>query len=465
MCSLEQYLYRQKSSEDYQRNPLRNARGVGENGGGVHAPTALDAMVGRMRTPKFILTDPELFSLLLLEKNRQAGVQLLLNSYCTDLVMEGSSIKAIVLENKQGTLAVKTKIVIDSSGEGDIAAKSGVPFITDPNHGAISNTAGLLVRFGNVDMDVFFQAFMDLPEEANPGFTSWLAGHLGKTPEELQGDSYWKRFLDPLGAHGMPRTWGDDASAPHFGSEVKRWFKDRWDRDGFFAYISMWLFREYMQKAAQNGDFDFNRAIDGVGEIVFNFDGFSAGKYRKGEMVLNAVTPANGIDFFDTEQITSIEIASRKRVYELWRFFKKYIPGFESSYIEDTGVQTMSRHPRIVESEYLLTREDLQKSQSFDDVIFINAYEPTPGIAHEVPYRIMVPKGMSNLLVAGKASAGAICVRPVPGIMALGQAAGTAAALAVQRNETVGDLNISALQAELRKQDVILDMDNREQLG
>ena len=113
----------------------------------------------------------------------------------------------------------------------------------------------------------------------------------------------------------------------------------------------------------------------------------------------------------------------------------------------------------------MLTKDDLVKQKSFGDVIYINSYEPTPGRAHEVPYRMMLPKKVSNLLVAGKCSAGAIHVRPVPSIMALGHAAGTAAALAARRRESVKELDISALQAKLREQDVILDISNREALG
>lgn len=446
--------------------------------GGTHASSVHAALAGEMKTPKFIMTDPQLFSLLLLEMNDEAGVQMLLGTYCTDVITAdgdaseagdpadpGREITAIIVENKQGSGAIRAKVFIDATGEGDIAFKAGAPCITDPAHQAIMTNFGLLARFGNVDMDQFLEAFMALSTEPDSGFTEWLSRYTGRSEADLRGDRYWSRFLDPLTAHGLPRPGSIFGDHPQFTSEAKKWYRDRWDRDGFFAYISMWLFRDAMRRAIDAGEFEIDRDIDDIGKIVFNFDGFSAGKYRNGEMVLNAVTPDKGIDAFDTHHTTRAEIAARKRVHELWQFFKKYIPGFQDSYIIDTGAYAIGRHPRIIDGGYMLTRDDLVNQRSFEDTIFINAYEPTPGIAHEVPYRMMVPRGVDNLLVAGRCAAGSIHVRPVPSTMAMGHAAGTAAALAAQRGEPVAGLDIPTLQATLREQDAILEMVGREKLG
>jgi hypothetical protein len=173
----------------------------------------------------------------------------------------------------------------------------------------------------------------------------------------------------------------------------------------------------------------------------------------------------NGFDPFDSAYITKVEIVARQRAVELARFLRNYVPGFERSYIVDTGVQTMPRHPRVIEAGYTLTREDAHESRHFEDRVFLNVSEPTPGKAHEVPYGMMVPKTVHNLLVAGKSSAGAHIIRPIPGIMALGQAAGVAAALCAQGGSSPSELNIARLQEMLRSQSVVLDLELRQSLA
>jgi hypothetical protein len=287
----------------------------------------------------------------------------------------------------------------------------------------------------------------------NPGFEEWLSRHLGLTLDELRQHRYWRRFLDPLPVGGVPKT---HPGARRFTADTQRWYEDRWKAEGIFAYVNMQLFRDLLRKAEENGDLQMLKRIEGFGEIGFNFDGLSSSRWRKGEVVFNAVNPMNGFDAFDAEHISRVEVEARKRALELARFFIKYVPGFQEAHLIDTGAQTMPRHARFIDGEYAMTAEDVRDQKSFDDAVYLTASEPTPGMARQVPYRMMLPKRIDHLIVAGKCASGAHHVRPIPSMMAMGQAAGVAAALASRLKVSPRKLDIAALQGSLRKQGVKL---------
>lgn len=341
--------------------------------------------------------------------------------------------------------------VVDASGEADVAYRSGVPCITKPS---ANTTFGLLIRLGNVDVDKFLQYFFNLDAgKHNPEFIGWLSRHLGLSAEELRQDRYWRYFLDPQICQSpiippQPRT---------FNAEALRWFRERWEEDGYFAYINMHFFRDLLRQAVENGDLQLKKKISGIGEIGFNFDGFSGGRWRRGQVVLNGIMPMNGFDAFNSEHITKVEITSRKRAFEILTFLKKYLPGFEKSYIMDTGFQTMPRHPRMIEGEYKLTMEDIENSESFYDAIY-SAAGGENWLPHQVPYRMLLPKKIDNLLVAGKCASGAIYARSIPHAMAQGHAAGTAAALASIKRVPPRQIGIKDLQEILREQGLIIDI-------
>ncbi|MBT4263046.1 MAG: FAD-dependent oxidoreductase [Deltaproteobacteria bacterium] len=151
-------------------------------------------------------------------------------------------------------------------------------------------------------------------------------------------------------------------------------------------------------------------------------------------------------------------VAARKRAIELSRFMQKYIPGFENAYIVDTGAQTMPRHIRNIEADYPLTEEVLTQNEACDDAVYVTAYGHQPGTACQIPYGIMIPRQVENLLVAGKCTDGAHLIRSIPSMMAMGQAAGTAAAPSAREVVSPRQLSIEQLQRTLREQSVILNL-------
>lgn len=152
----------------------------------------------------------------------------------------------------------------------------------------------------------------------------------------------------------------------------------------------------------------------------------------------------------DVDDLTEAEIEGREQVHTLVTFFRENLPGFENCRLLDTATQIGVRETRRIVGEYTLTLDDLQSGRHFEDVIALCGYpvdihDPTGaggGVAeapptanrYEIPYRVMLPKAVDGLLVAGRSvsttheALGAI--RVMPSCFAMGEAAGVAAAMA-----------------------------------
>jgi hypothetical protein len=160
-------------------------------------------------------------------------------------------------------------------------------------------------------------------------------------------------------------------------------------------------------------------------------------------------------------------------------FFKKYVPGFEDSYLLETAPMLGVRESRRITGDYILTENDARTCRDFTDTIGINGSRldvhvedpETAGVAsdigargwYQIPYRILLPIGVDGLLVAGR------CVstdhvahgsmrHQATGCMVTGHAAGTAAALAAQQGVPPRRLDVAQLQALLRRQGALIDV-------
>jgi hypothetical protein len=172
-----------------------------------------------------------------------------------------------------------------------------------------------------------------------------------------------------------------------------------------------------------------------------------------------------GRDGTETRDLTHAEIDGRRQVHDLVEFFRSRLPGFERCRLLDTASQIGVRETRRILGEYLLTLDDLQSGREFDDVIGLCGYpvdihSPTSdggGVSedlataniYQIPYRSLVPREIDQLLVAGRCVSAThealAAIRVMPPAFAMGQAAGTAAAIAVRqgcspRRVPVGEL-------------------------
>lgn len=189
-------------------------------------------------------------------------------------------------------------------------------------------------------------------------------------------------------------------------------------------------------------------------------------------------THVNFIDSTRAEDLTRATIDARRQAYETIDVYRKYVPGMENCHMVSTPNTVGIRESRRIRGEYVLTKEDILAQKEFEDSIgygsfFIDihnvsgpgmdgkTHRPEKGFKYQIPYRILLPEKVENLLVAGRCAScthealGSLRVMPQCGVM--GQAAGTAAVLSLQDDAAPRKVDVKKLQEMLRRQDCILD--------
>jgi hypothetical protein len=175
------------------------------------------------------------------------------------------------------------------------------------------------------------------------------------------------------------------------------------------------------------------------------------------------------VDGTNAEQLSAAEVQGRRQIVDFFQFLREAAPGFEKAYILEIAPQVGIRETRRVVGEYQLTEDDVLQCASFDDSIGVNGWmieehvagniafkwQDIPGSRgfNHLPYRMLLPLVVDNLLVAGRCASmthrGQSAARVSGGCFVMGQAAGTAAALAAQANIRPRQLNAQALQRQL----------------
>lgn len=187
-------------------------------------------------------------------------------------------------------------------------------------------------------------------------------------------------------------------------------------------------------------------------------------------------TRVQRLDGTSAADLTQGEIEGRHQVMELLSFFRKRLPGFENCTLLDTASQIGVRETRRIQGEYTLTVDDLISGRPFDDVIALAGYpvdlhSPTGdggGVGsgyetanvYQIPYRCMIPANREQLLVAGRTVSATheamAAIRVMPPAFAMGEAAGTAAAIALEDRVSPRKVDISKLQRTLIRQGAYL---------
>lgn len=167
------------------------------------------------------------------------------------------------------------------------------------------------------------------------------------------------------------------------------------------------------------------------------------------------------------EDLTWVETHVRKAMIPVYEYYQQRLPGFEKSYIYDSAAQLGTRGSRRLVGEYVLTEEDVKAKKSFDDIVGIfpgavpTGMSPT-GMQKNVglPYRCMVPAKIDGLLAAGRCfssdQAANTMFNVIPHCIVMGQAAGTAAAIAVKNKVQPRNVEYKTLRKRLNAQGVTL---------
>ncbi len=356
--------------------------------------------------------DPEIFKLVLLEMVKDENIKLYLHTFVADVVMSKNNLEGLIIESKSGREAVLGKTVIDATGDADVAARAGVPFIYEP-----PGSSSLEFRMGNVDLQRTYEYFKENPE---------------RYPSDVDA----------------PRTFEE--------------FERNWLENGFFYYphgggrkrgsnISI-----LVEKAIENGDFSTEMGMI-TGLDAFGMDGLRGNK----TVIINS--NFSRIDDLNVREASEAEIEARKSCFYVAEFLRKYVPGFEEAFIIETAVDLGVRYTRRIIGEHTLTKAEIESGAKFADVIGVGS-TGYPGRPYEIPYRCIVPKTIENLLVASGKSASTQprgLLRGMTTCIMLGQAAGVAAATSVEREEKPRMVKVKELQISLLEQDVYLGNEER----
>jgi ribulose 1,5-bisphosphate synthetase/thiazole synthase len=342
----------------------------------IERPNTFGAGTGITYNPEFLKVTWERLAL-------EAGVDVLLHTFVTDVVLEGDRIAGVIVDGKSGLGLIQARVVVDASGDADIAARCGAPF----------------ERAGDID------------------------------PAQTLTTTFRLANVDVAEAKALPRT----------------------------------RFLEMLKEAAESGKYDLPRR-EGSVHIT-----------PVGGVMATILTRVSVADPTDPRNLTTAEIEGRSQALEYERFLRDFIPGYKDARIVAFSTQIGVRETRRIYGEYRLTRDDVLSARKFDDVIGLCgapiedhhaaattkwAYLPD-GATVSIPYRTLLPQKIEGLLVAGRCFSAThdahASVRSMAQCMAMGQAAGTAAALCSSSRRAPRELRYPDLRDALLKMGATLE--------
>lgn len=347
----------------------------------------------------------EMFKFMADQLVQEAGVTPLLHCLVVAPILEGNSIKGVITESKMGRKALRAKIVIDASGDADVAYRSGVPCKKTPT----DEMLGVTVMFScsGIHKDRFLEYVRTHPTKYADWTNNWNIETTGKE---------------------------DHLFSPYLEEPFKR--------------------------ARQDGVIPENiKSIGGTWSSITD-----AGEATSLNMVYMV-----GYDCTNVWDLTKAEIEGRHQAMLAIQALRAYLPGFEEAKLRNFGMTLGTRDSRKIIGEYHLSGQDVRNQARFSDSIgifpeFLDGYGllilPTTGRYFQVPYRILLPQKVENLLVAGRSVAGDkishTATRSMMCCTVTGQGAGVAAAVAIKTKTTPRTVSIAAVQKALAGQNVRL---------
>lgn len=348
-----------------------------------------------------LLFAPETFAHVAMLMCKEAGVELLLHTRMIDTLRDGNRITGVLLQDKESMRIATAKVYVDCTGDGDLFYNTGLPYTIGRDSDGHVQPMTLVFFVNNVNYAKFL-------EEVG-----------GTTGDEL--DRFFKKLVEKARAenrfHIPVVRPGSTGPVPRYG-------------------------RPYDLSCC---------------EVFIN-----------GTNIL-------GLNGLRGKDLTEAECTTRKQIYEMYAFLRDYAPGFEDCYISHVPNCIGIRETRRLKGSYVLTSEDLNSGRKFEDTIAVgfnmidihqvsgHDFDLThfaDGHYYNVPYRSLISPELTNLIVAGRCMSvthealGA--VRVMVNTMPIGEAAGTAAAIAAAADCSVGAVPVDQLQQALRQGNAVL---------
>lgn len=380
-----------------------------------------DDLLNRLRAKDALLAnsfDTEVVKYELQEMLLEAGARIRLHT-TFDSASYGENGKILVrTRSKSGLEEFECLRLIDCSGDGDAAVSMGAGFEMGDENG-LPQAVTLMFDMGGIDLVKTMTYVKDHPDQFSfPKYSPEA------DPEKLAND-----------------------------------------------VISVAGYYDLVAKAKADGNYL------AAGDMIFYI-----GRPRKGEVVFNT-THSGNVDGTNAEDLTRAEIECRRQMVSIAEFVRKYVPGFENSFLLRSADHVGIRETRRVIGDYVFSTDDVLEARKFSDAICRLAYpidihsgkgegyvkghgehtgpnNAPPGDWYEIPYRCLIVKGLENVLVAGRCvsstQAGHGAIRIMPACMAMGQAAGEAAALSIESGVALRDIDVNILLERLRSQGALV---------
>ena len=335
----------------------------------------------------------------------EAGITPMLHRLAVQPILDDGVIRGVITESKSGREAVMAKRVVDATRDADVAARAGAPVRMTPREEMLA--ASVMFSMTGVNKGRFLDAVKADPQTYRDwaGNAEWDIETTGKE-DELFSPFLRKPFKQAVEAGLIPKnlitlagTWG---------------------------------------------------TISDQGDLTY----------------LNLIHLA-GVDGTSADDLTRGEIEGRKQAMHAIDALRAFMPGCEDATLRNFGMTIGIRDTRKIDAQYNLTETDVREQARFDDAIgifpeFIDGYGvlilPTTGRYFQVPYRALVPKGVGNLIVAGRSIGGDkvshASVRNMMCCTVSGQGAGVAAAVSLRTDQPLDRLDVGQVQAELERQGV-----------
>jgi len=167
-----------------------------------------------------------------------------------------------------------------------------------------------------------------------------------------------------------------------------------------------------------------------------------------------------GYSCLEIEDLTEVETVSRRIMMKMLHFYRRHVPGFEDAWVMLTAPQIGVRHSRRLNGIKKISHEEWKEGIIHDDEIGVSPPPNTKNANVSIPLGCLIPRKLENLLVAGRnLSSDAVThsfMRLIPQCWQTGQAAGVAAAVAVNNNIRIRDADVAEIQKHLRRQGVYL---------
>ena len=368
------------------------AQGYALHPSGVRAGTGFTSwiVVGHDHVTPF---EPEGLKRVMDDMTEEAGVKVLFHTDFLKPVLDSGRPIGIIVSSKRGIEMIRGRVLIDCTGDGDAAARAGIPFEMGNEERGLIQPATMFFHISGVDADA-----LEADIQAN--------------------------------IHNFYRKDGVNYRSLHWR----------------------------VTQARENGDWPLQRVSIGMFR-----------RPRPDEWCINT-SRIMGIDSTDNESLTRAEVEGRRQAEIIMKFLNKYVPGCENARMISTASHVGIRESRHIQGDYRLTADDLIGAKVPEDSILLaansvdvhgrfgptsNEYVPIEGDYYGIPYRCLLPRGIENLLVAGRCvsadSTAAGAIRVMPPCMGMGQTAGTAAAMAVKAGITPRQLDAQLLRQRLKE--------------